>query len=159
MTWRHIPCMTRSHGPTMMFFDGDNKEIQPGSSLPKLFNHFNEFEWSYLSMFMILLDLFSLYFWTNALCHIWILSIRSDPFLELPKVCFAKNRSVLVNLETERICKIRLTMATTMAMAMMIWAERLIPTMTNYYYGGNLSATMMVGCVYKQRWQIWYVYK
>ena len=41
---RHIPSMTRSHGPTMMFFDGDNKEIQPSSSLPKLFNHFTEFE-------------------------------------------------------------------------------------------------------------------
>ena len=41
----------------------------------------------------------------------------------------------------------------------MIWAQRLIPTMTNYHHGGNLSAMIMVGYVYKQRWRWWYVYK
>ena len=44
MTWRHIPTMTRSHGPTMMFFGGVDKEIQPVPVNLLLFNHFTRFE-------------------------------------------------------------------------------------------------------------------
>ena len=62
---------------------------------------------------------------------------------DLIKVCFTKKIGQFGSIWKGNV------FATTIAMTMMIWAQRLIPTMTNYQYGGNLSAMMIVGHVYK----------